>query len=248
MAAYKEALPFIVGSLVTSYPDEYFVEGLEVLLNDAEIHTRCGVHDTELWPSLFKRLSQIVGDQQAVTELRSLYIDVFDRGRAENSVYETEYGKDRPLVKGNELADIAGFYKAFGFTLSRDDEEISEMLDHLAVELEFYALLVMKEAALAAEGNNEGVEIVHDARKAFLCDHLGRFVGAIVERPGIQNNEVFKEIFTWCRDLINEECERLDVSPLPADWMRALKEDDEMSCGGMEGILSGNKRFPIMQS
>jgi len=71
------------------------------------------------------------GDE-AFAAFRSEYIDLFDRGQAKASLYETEYGQ--PLSKGNKLADLSGFYEAFGFAFSAVQ---GEMLDHVAVELEF---------------------------------------------------------------------------------------------------------------
>ena len=37
--------------------------------------------------------------------------------RADASVYETEHGRMRGLSKGHDLADLAGFYGAFGLPL-----------------------------------------------------------------------------------------------------------------------------------
>lgn len=157
-------------------------------------------------------------------DLRSEYIDLFDRGRQANSLYETEYGRSRAMVKGNELVDIAGFYKAFGLQIG------PEMVDHIAVELEFYAWLLQKSEYLEKIQDLEGQEIVLDARKKFLKSHLGPFVGAICERPGVINSEFYSQAFGYCRELVHEECARLEVPIEALDWVDGKSEPDIMEC------------------
>jgi DMSO reductase family type II enzyme chaperone len=88
--------------------------------------------------------------------------------------YEGSYGT-APLLagKGATLADIAGFYAAFGMTAAA-----AELEDHIAAELEFMSVLALKEAAALAEGLPEGAEITRAAAMAFLRDHLGRWAAS----------------------------------------------------------------------
>jgi TorA maturation chaperone TorD len=65
-----------------------------------------------------------------------------------------------------QLADIAGFYRAFGF------QAVGERPDHLAVELEFMALLYVKEAHARLSGSTEGAAICSESRRKFMADHL----------------------------------------------------------------------------
>ncbi len=57
--------------------------------------------------------------------------------------YETEYTTPDALYKAHQLADIAGFYRAFGLEMSTENRERP---DHLAAELEFMHFLALKEA------------------------------------------------------------------------------------------------------
>lgn len=85
------------------------------------------------------------------------------------SPYESEYTCRRIFFKTNNLADVAGFYHAFGFQM----KEGTERPDHLEAELQFLALLSIKEAAASERCDIEAVEVLHDAQRKFLSEHLG---------------------------------------------------------------------------
>ncbi len=87
--------------------------------------------------------------------------------------YETEYGLPHEFRQSQELADLAGFYRAFGFGLGGP---VRERPDHVAVELEFMYALSLKEAYAASQGLMEAAEICADAERKFLRDHLGRWL------------------------------------------------------------------------
>jgi nitrate reductase assembly molybdenum cofactor insertion protein NarJ len=227
----KMISPFVLGSLMTSYPGDYFREDLELLLEDSYVFDLFENIAPESWKIVKERLIEFCVSADAVDELRSQYIDIFDRGSAVNSLYETEYGRGRAMVKGNELADIGGFYKAFGFELGGEGS-VHEMLDHVSVEFEFYALLKMKTEYLGRDSDNEGVEIVVDARKKFLKEHLGRFIGAIGKRPGIAGSVFYSSLFDCCLKLVEKECALLGVEPALTDWLDAEAASGDITCGG----------------
>lgn len=212
---------FVLASLITSYPDTAFPDHLSK------------ISQTELDCSeLMAMLHSYCESQIKLDDLRSDYIDIFDRGKNLNPLYETEYERERTQVKATTLSDIAGFYKAFGFDF--DGTSYPEMVDHVSVELEFYALLLMKQAYLEENKTTEGVSITLDARKKFLKDHLGRFVGSIAERPGVKENHFYSRVFDWCKDLIQTECQELGVKVIPAQWFSVSQkpqDSGEMCCG-----------------
>jgi len=92
--------------------------------------------------------------------------------------YETEYGLPNEFRQSQEMADIAGFYRAFGFNVGG---QYRERPDHLATELEFLYVLAIKEAYAAGQGIDEHVEVTVEARRLFLRDHLGRWIGLFAE-------------------------------------------------------------------
>jgi len=78
--------------------------------------------------------------------------------------------------KGVLLADIAGFYRAFGFELS---EDAGEKADHLVGELEFFAMLLVM---LARAQDQETTRTTHDALSSFSFEHLGEWLPTFCER------------------------------------------------------------------
>lgn len=85
--------------------------------------------------------------------------------------YETEYCAWKDTThRSQELADIAGFYKAFGIVPSRS---APERFDHVSLEVEFLSLLLEKERWATENAEEEHLEVCRDARSAFLRDHAG---------------------------------------------------------------------------
>jgi TorA maturation chaperone TorD len=103
------------------------------------------------------------------------YTLLFDR-QAPCVPCEGAYG-EAPLMAGKSaaLADIAGFYDAFGFGVGGGQWE-SE--DHIIAELEFMSALALMEAWALAGDEPGGLEVTRAAQRTFLEEHLGRWAGA----------------------------------------------------------------------
>ncbi|MBF0425959.1 MAG: molecular chaperone TorD family protein, partial [Magnetococcales bacterium] len=117
-------------------------------------------------------------EQAGEESLREEYMRLF-LGGGVCSLHETSYG-DARRVGGQpvELADIGGFYKAFGVEPSPAQPDLP---DHLCTELEFYSLLLVKEAYARNEAWTEQAQIAADASAKFLEYHLGRWIVPLVE-------------------------------------------------------------------
>jgi DMSO reductase family type II enzyme chaperone len=111
------------------------------------------------------------GGQWTTGDLQSEHRRVF--GLAGSLCYETEYGLPHEFRQSQELADLAGFYRAFGFDVGG---AVRERPDHLAVELEFMCLLALKEAYAAQNAFVEHTAVSVDAQRKFIEDHLGRWI------------------------------------------------------------------------
>ncbi|MCM2280189.1 MAG: molecular chaperone TorD family protein [Oligoflexia bacterium] len=215
---------FLAASLLCGYPDAVFRANMQELLREPGLNPG----GDPGWEKLRPLVIELLNSESALEALRSDYIDLFDRSREANPLYETEYGRDRSIVKGNDLADIAGFYRAFGLKLD-DQGSTKEILDHVAVELEFYALLLRKQTHLSHD--TEGTEVVLSARRKFLQDHLGRFVGAIAARPAVARHAYYAWVFSWCAELVTAECARLGITPVPLAWDSVTAAESEVCCG-----------------
>jgi TorA maturation chaperone TorD len=103
---------------------------------------------------------------------------LFDR-QAPCAPYEGAYGEAPQMAgKAAQMADIAGFYAAFGLAPAPARPDLE---DHVAAELEFMSALAVKEAYALAEGDAEAIEVTRGAEAAFLRDHLGRWAVAFAE-------------------------------------------------------------------
>jgi TorA maturation chaperone TorD len=124
-------------------------------------------------------------------------------------IYEAEYDRHRALTQGTTLADIAGFYRAFGLEVAT-----SERPDHLALELEFMGALTYKEALALESGRLEETELCRDAQRKFLEAHLGRWVGLFAESVLQQSqNDFYLRLAAELREFITVECRSLGAQP-----------------------------------
>jgi TorA maturation chaperone TorD len=93
--------------------------------------------------------------------------------------YETEYVPAKhAFQRANALADINGFYRAFGL---RPASVLKERQDHIVLELEFMANLIALERQAAERddpGQHEHALTCRDAQRRFLNDHLAWWVPA----------------------------------------------------------------------
>lgn len=215
----ERARDFALASMATAYPDDEFAETLRALGGALDAHEALG--------PLVARLADV-----GLDDLRGHWIELFDHGKGSVSLYETEYGRMRGMSKGNDLADLAGFYHAFGLDL--DATEVHEQHDHVSVELEFYATLLAKERYLRDQSNDEGAEIVADARQKFLKDHLGGFVSALAGR--VQEDATYAALFGWAASLVRHECELAGVVPPPLDYFADEEARSEMKCASLPVI------------
>ncbi|GIW44908.1 MAG: hypothetical protein KatS3mg077_2190 [Candidatus Binatia bacterium] len=108
------------------------------------------------------------------------------------------------------LADIAGFYHAFGVGLH---EQFGDTEDHIAAELEFLSFLSLKLAYACACDHAEGTEIVRTAIQSFWRDHLGSFVVPFSRALEAATTQAFyRTTAQLLREWADQECERWGVA------------------------------------
>jgi TorA maturation chaperone TorD len=127
--------------------------------------------------------------------------------------YETLFGNDHVFAQSQVMGDIAGFYRAFGVELSKD---IHERLDHLSVEFEFMHFLAYKESYSRCHDGADKTQIVLDAQKKFVKNHVGRWVPLfcrmLVKKAG---SGFYKHVADLMAEWMDFEAAFLGVVPQP---------------------------------
>lgn len=111
----------------------------------------------------------------APEEIAREYVFLFD-GAVRCPPYEGAYGPPSMAGKGAVLADISGFYSAFG--LAPEGGGQAETEDHVTAELEFMSVLALKEAWARLDTDTGRLDVTREAQAGFLTDHLTRWVDA----------------------------------------------------------------------
>jgi TorA maturation chaperone TorD len=204
-------------------------------------------------PNESEQLSPIVAelvhlaDRATAAELDTSYQELFGhtvRGRV--PPFETEYGAEALFRQTQELADIAGFYHAFGLEVSGTKHERT---DHFAVEFEFLAFLSRKQAILLDDGEHSKSREVEDAERLFLRDHLGRigraFALALMKAA---ERGFYETVGRLCGAILATNCILFDLTPGPAYVRLRSAEDAEVptACGSCD--LAGNQPITAEES
>lgn len=121
--------------------------------------------------------------------------------------------------KGVILPDIVGFYRAFGFSISR---KTGEKADHLIGELEFIVILLVM---LATAPGAEETRITHETLSAFSFDHLSEWLPAFC---GCLTQTTILPIYQLSAQLLQSTWSGIMATnhlPKPERDMGALEED-----------------------
>jgi len=124
----------------------------------------------ELVQTLRSFCHQYPPGEQRLNVLWEHYIPLFETGAVEASPYASVYFGEEGLVLGKEAFKVQQFYATCGYEMG---EERGELPDHLAVELEFCALLA----------RNGEVDSLRDFEKR----HLNPFLKSVL--PKIKNSD-----------------------------------------------------------
>ncbi len=146
--------------------------------------------------------------------------------------YETEYGQAHVFQKTGQLADIAGFYRAFGLVRAPG---LHDRLDALAVELEFLQFLCLKEAYGAAhDHDDEQLRRCRSAREKFLGEHLGTWVFAFTRRlEHARAHTVYAVLARLLAAFVTAELARAGLTPAEVAGPDVLSEGSATpECGG----------------
>jgi len=158
------------------------------------------------------------------------YLRLF-RGSVPCPLHETAYGDGQRLGgREVELADIRGFYAAFGFTLAPGTPDLP---DHLGAELEFVSLLLVKQAYALEAGLADGVRVVKRATADFLEQHLGRWLPAWLGRlQECEAAEAYASLGVLVHRVVGSACARRRLAPRLTTWRATpdVMQADTFSC------------------
>ncbi|GMQ80196.1 MAG: hypothetical protein BMS9Abin04_148 [Planctomycetia bacterium] len=149
--------------------------------------------------------------------------------------YETEYiGSKFAFQRSNAMADVSGYYRAFGLAGSRAHRERP---DHIVIELEFMAVLLGLERQAAETGDAAGGErghICRGAQRRFLEEHLAWWTPAFARLVERENGTGFyAAVASFLAALIPAERALLDVEVAAHDVAPTRLERSE-ECEGCQ--------------
>ena len=112
-------------------------------------------------------------------------------------LYGTEYISEHEFQRSNYLADISGFYRAFGVEIKSDRP------DSLEAILEFMHYLIYKEINAPS---TEKAEICLDAQRKFFNEYVSLMAKAIAQKVIAQTQSSFyKTISLEMQEFLSEE-------------------------------------------
>lgn len=162
-------------------------------------------------PAIGVEVSQLVTSRPAPALQAAAHARLFTHSSSRDCPpWETAYAAKEIFQQTQQMADIAGFYRAFGVQAIPGAERV----DHIGNELEFMQFMAAKEAYAY---RHMGVARVRQCRKAqrlFLRDHLACWGPAFGRRLAMLDPDGWYGRAGALLDRwLAEECRLLDVAP-----------------------------------
>lgn len=176
--------------------------------------------------AMFRRLAAAQLDQ-----LREEYRRTFGHTMAMDcAAYETRYNSGDIFQQVRILADIAGWYRAFGLAIS---PQVKERLDHISVELEFMYVLTHKEAYALARDAVDKAQLCTETQAGFLREHLGQWGPVFARLLGNKADAgLYQAVAHALEAFFALEFERfgLELPPLRQPPLGSAPSESEVSC------------------
>ena len=175
----------------------------------SELHYRAQQAARVLGEDSFTLISQL--EIPPLEELEAQYIRAFGHTMQQNSpAYEMEYGQGHVFMQSHSMAELAGFYRAFGAEAAS-----GERLDHIGTELEFMYYLSYKESYAMASGTEEGVKICRDGQRRFMEKHLSRWAPLFLGGLESVVDGLYRPLSRVTLDWLEMEVKELGAHPKP---------------------------------
>lgn len=166
-----------VAALAFRYPDAQSLAALRELCDPGEL-------PAGIVPALVEALAGLHGMlvDRTVDEVQADYTATFGHVMLSDCpLYETVGDSGDAFRQAQTLADLAGFYRAFGLDIAAD---AAERADHVSVELEFMHYLTYREAYALERHGADAASTLRDAQARFLAEHLGAWGPALARAIG----------------------------------------------------------------
>lgn len=155
--------------------------------------------------------------------------------------YEAEYDQANLFQKTHTLADIAGFYRAFGVQTA---PELHERVDHVSVELEFMEFLCLKQAHAA---RRERIGQCRAAQARFVEEHLGAWSRGFARRlRAVAGRGFFAILAELLGNYVDAEAQRLGVRLAEGGRLNEAPELADDGCAASCAAPPGAYRCEVM--
>jgi len=120
--------------------------------------------------------------------------------------YASFWLTDDASMRHEATAAVLDFYAQGGFEVS---EELHELPDHVAVELEFLYLLTFAENQPQPGASQDELRVASALRQRFVADHLGAWIGSFAAaiRAGA-GTEFYRELADFTERFVRMEADR----------------------------------------
>lgn len=190
-------------------------------------------------------LAHLVGLARTGTrdELESSFVRLFTVSASPDCpLFETAFLATDHLQQTSQMADIAGFYRAFGV----DTASPGFRPDDLTVELEFMGFLCRKEADAREHLGAPRTGQVVRAQREFLASHLACWGTPLGRRIAIKamNEQFYFAAGEALSDWLTAECEALNTGPIdyadtPAmEWDQPGADSDDLADSDDSDLIS----------
>jgi putative dimethyl sulfoxide reductase chaperone len=153
--------------------------------------------------------------------------------------YEGSYESD-PFRQARQLADVAGFYRAFG---AEAHGPASDRPDHAGAQLEFLAFVAARRVEAQAAGRPDEAEACADAERLFVAEHAGRWLPVFFASVTATADDPFHLALGVVGEAIVRDLARshdVVVERVRSRAARLPVEADDLTCAaGDEAVLPG---------
>jgi len=172
----------------------------------------------------------------ALAHVQEAHLGLFGHAvRGKCPPYELEYGRSEIIQQAGELADLGGFYAAFGLEIA---DPTDRRPDGLWAECEFMAVLCDKEGHCEGLKRSRPLEITRQAQRSFFHDHLAPWVPAFAYRvKQADGGGFYGDLAVFTDAWVAAEAARFDV-PVGPRWLELRPadpiQDASIECGAAD--------------